>query len=149
MCYGVCEAGPSMKAMTPKQLHRLNLTMATRVMGFKLRDGYAARFNVGMCQNEGDYVLACLDDGTDDPPITGWSPTTDYAQALMVLEKCHRKLDCEDVCIGWCTGLPDGEWYLYSTFREDRIGSRERLVYAPTLPLAICKFAEQLFGKEA
>lgn len=64
--------------------------------------------------------------------------TTDPAAAMAVLEKC-----CKDgvhcLRIEWCGGK-------YQIC--DEVNDGMRIAEAETLPLAICLFARQLFGKE-
>lgn len=67
--------------------------------------------------------------------------STDPAAAMEVLEKCTDRLDCEDIKIGFCTGI----WRLQSVYRENPGANGRIIVRAETLPLAICLFAKELF----
>lgn len=126
--------------MTEREQHKLHLFLAQKVMGWKMREGYSKRFIAGQFQNEGDYIKVCLDDGTDDPPITVWAPTTDYAQALQVLERC---LQCPHTSDSAASFLNGNYWLRANILKEKNWQHAEG--QAPTLPEAICLFAEQLY----
>lgn len=96
-----------------------------------------------MCEGKGfndvekyDMVeqVDCMFCGTSGEQPFG--PTTDPAAAMMVLEKCVDYVGANQVSI--CKTVDDFVVWCPYGFKLDN--------YAPTLPLAICLFAKQLFG---
>jgi hypothetical protein len=72
-----------------------------------------------------------------------FKPTTDPAAAMLVLERCLEK---EELVI---SKSPHG--FLIESHDTNQYETCDSDIYAeaPTLPLAICLFAKQLFGGEA
>jgi hypothetical protein len=74
-----------------------------------------------------------------------WEPkdaTTNPAAALEVLKKCAEDLDARQSTNGIAISFAGGVWECVETDIFDGIRSE-----APTLELAICRFAQQLFSK--
>jgi len=91
--------------MTQTQLNALNLFCAEKVMGWtKLHKDMR------------------------------WSPATDPAQAMRVLEKCLAE---QSIAVSICKVPKKGWSVFHGAYR----------VEAETLPLAIVKFAEKIFSK--
>lgn len=115
--------------MTPKQRHELHLFIAEKVMGFKeiYKDG----------RDKKEPKLQVWFDGR----LITFTPTTDYAQALQVLEKCLQKPAISDTVIS----------YLAGTFWVRTTVKKENWIYAQgesrTIPESICLFAKELFSK--
>jgi|ERR1035437_1173552 hypothetical protein len=119
--------------MKDKELRELGAWIAEHVMGWKIHRRNTAHYVEANKINDIDYFVAAPHD---------WSPTTDPAAAMMVLENCVEKLSSFDVCI-W-KGATSPFW-----FCGERENTRDitRFSKAETLPLAICLFAKKLFSK--
>ena len=72
-----------------------------------------------------------------------YSPTTDPAAAMMVLEKCCQKETdgMDGIEIDYSKDHPLGEWQIGSVLNSNLH------IESETLPLAICLFAKKLFSK--
>ena len=71
-----------------------------------------------------------------------FSPTTDPAAAMLVLERCVEKNDLYDAIV---VSFNNNQW-IVSSFCNEANEIKEQEGVAETLPLAICLFAKKLFG---
>ena len=121
--------------MKPNELRELDAWMAEHVMGWRmvnhLRDFCSGSF---ICNRGAD----CLVWDWSHRGCNAWTPTTDPAAAFAVLEKCAARLgDFEHISINCCEG----------EFAIKMAHANWDWINAPTLPLAICLFAKQLYSQ--
>jgi len=78
------------------------------------------------------------------PLAEPWSPTTDPAAAMEVMKKCAEKCtvtaECDASKAQWLVAKLEDEWRGYGVVEAN-------CKVAPTLELAICLFAKQLFSQ--
>lgn len=118
--------------MTNEQMRELDAWIAEHVMGWKLfRDG---RNNIAAEMPTGETCIVTANHPWDE---SDFSPTVDSAPAMEVLKKCV------DVLYG-CNS------FSLEVFRNGNHWVVRHPIYgsphAPTLELAICLFAKQLFS---
>lgn len=112
--------------MTTRQKRSLDAWIAKHVMGWKRVDGEA--FQWGQFTVDSNRIVHA------DPVYGQFCPTSDRADAMMVLEKVHEK-----VHRGVTTAkTPDGKYLAYTK-------TSYGLHQADTLPLAICLLAKEVF----
>lgn len=120
--------GKKMKQPTEKELRKLDVWIARHVMGLRVE-----------LKNDMFDDLRCwryTDEGRPDSFNPKFEPTTNGADAAMVLEKCAEK-DTIVITKSTITELP---WVIVT--RKASI----RSCYE-TFPIAICKLAKRLFTK--
>lgn len=141
-----------MKNLTSEELSRLNVCMAEKVMGWKRMtnneyfavDYYTADSMTDDWHNPDGTVAHHFDGQDDQCNDCSWNPCENPADAMAVLKKCAEKcastvyddsVDVSKTRSGWQVGkmMLGHEWEI------------SPYVEAPTLELAICKFAEALF----
>ena len=119
--------------MTEQEMRELDCWIAENVMGFE--------HEFGTCQAKTENPCYWRD-AISNKSIAkvAYKPTTDPAAAMLVLEKCLQETEHAE-CI--YAGYMHGGGFLVGHEQLKIEGG------APTLPLAICLFARQLFGKDA
>jgi hypothetical protein len=124
-----------MNAQTEQQMNALDAWIAERVMGWK---------RVGTVYDLGSVrgAFAVSRSGDCYVPVRGnniemWHPTQNKAQAMDVLAKC---IAVENVAI-----KEQARVFEVSCYKG---GDLISLILGETLPIAICLFAKNLFGKE-
>lgn len=130
--------------MNEKELRELDAWIAEHVMGHKMTvfdDRPAVCVGVSACF-KGEPLDVCKD-------VPSYS--TDRAAAMQVLERC-----AENGILNGEFKLPvsifrrgDLKWVVSQNFEDEELESERNciVVEADTLPLAICLFAKELFGK--
>jgi hypothetical protein len=129
--------------MTDKELRELDAWIACNLFGWEpeTRKMYAGSKNVaGYGRNK---HLHPGHPERDFTPCTLMIPhySTDPAAAMEVLKKCAEK---------WIVTVElgkDGSGQSYVWVARLNLGTEDNFKCAPTLELAICLFAKQLFGK--
>jgi len=110
--------------VTDAELRDLDAWIAEQVMGFKLN----ANGMIETWPREGVRHDLCVANYTTDP-----------AAAMQVLEKCADEVHAYELQI--VSPRNGGLWHISSGKRNTP------RVNAETLPIAICRFAQQLFSK--
>ncbi len=116
----------------------LNAFIAEKVMGWKrVSAAYQMVDGTFLIRNSDKQVFSSLEKKDVFPYrfcATFFSPTTDEAQAMQVLKRCAKKvvitIQCEEDCTRLVSAFVNG-----TVIRTA----------SPTLELAICLFAHQLF----
>lgn len=125
--------------MTDKELRELDRLVAEKVMGWnQVWSVHELNSKEDFCVSGAEQTCWIIERGNN---ITPFKPTTNAADALAVLKKCF--VICNPIACG--TKFCDGRNYFNVHGSVD--GWIE--ANAPTLELAICLFAQQLFSKES
>lgn len=118
---------------TEKELRELDLFCAIKVFGYtKCRTGFRLNASDGRTYYDGASLLWWADDCGAQSAC--WSPTTDPAAAMAVLEKCAEKTESSE-CL--YLGIVGKEWVV-------GLESMQIEAVARTLPMAICLFAKKI-----
>lgn len=110
--------------MNPKEMLELNCYLAAHVMGLDVSQ-------MVLCE---DSIYSWFEPAVEgNRYLVKFSPTTDPAAAMQVLEKCIKKVDGNiEITI-----VSSGMYRISSDLKN--------LEWAETLPLSICLFAKKLF----
>ena len=121
--------------LTIEQMRELDAWIAEHVMGWSRSPHVLQDGQIGFYQFSHGGIEVRVASGER---LFSFSPTTDPAAAMLVLEKCYERVGLIDMSrvkvapFNFCIGAT------YSTGLEAE---------AETLPLTICLFAKQLFSK--
>jgi hypothetical protein len=121
--------------MTDKELRLYDTWITEHVMGCRLVDMLRDLKDFTFLKSDDSGILLLL---PRSKKLIPFSPTTEPAAAMMVLEKCAEKHGTQINIL-----KQDGKWVVwqqgFSSYKEDYA--------AETLPTAIVRFAKQLFSK--
>lgn len=127
---------------TTKEDRELDAWIAEHVMGWRLRGHIPSYWE----RDASDEICFLGEVGNQDDECLEWRPSQYPAQAMEVLAKCAVELSPDGggraIAIEW-QGDVQESWMVCET---DVVGIQAE---APTLPLAIAKFAKSLFSKKA
>lgn len=122
------------------ELRELDAWIAENVMGLKPWKETQERITCILEPNE--FVLSIPSNivraRIGSNPTKNFQPTIDADDSLEVLKKCAKKLT-----FGVEISIQDGEWCVWQMTDY----AKEIFAKAPTLELAICRFARKLFEK--
>ena len=122
--------------MTPTETRELDAWLMWLFPDFEWTDW--AKDDPHYWQNTGQF-------GYSTKTAAKFSPTTDHADAMMVLEKCVGKINVTISEVGTVFVVNGRDWERLNAGNE--IQPEYLTSEAETLPLAICLFAKKLFSK--
>jgi hypothetical protein len=112
------------------ELKELNKFIAEHVMGYLNEEDYLERFWQ-------------WEDSTEQVQHLVYEPTNDSSAAMEVLKRCS-----ENQAPPFLIGVKYDGWYCVQSF-GDSLSSAVKAASFPTLELAICNAAKQLFSKQS